>query len=256
MDFSFVSYVSFVPYVPFLFPIAFPLPHPYTNGMNLLPVSILPSLLAADPGALAEGCRRAEAAGADEIHIDIMDAHFVPNLSFSPAIVAMAKRAAPNLPRNVHLMMTHPHEYAERFIEAGATTILIHVEPEYGILATLAAIRARGVRCGLVLNPETPARAVFPYLNEVDEILCMTVRPGRGGQSFMPEVLPTIGAVRRAADGAGNANLTLMVDGGINLETATLCTAAGANAFVAGTFLYAMDDMAAGVRALRKATKK
>ena len=223
--------------------------------MNSLPISILPSLLAADAGALAEGCHRAEAAGADEIHIDVMDAHFVPNLAFSPATVAMAKRAAPNLPRNVHLMMTHPHVYANQFIEAGATTLLIHVEPEYDIRATLTAIRGRGVRCGLVLNPETPARAVFPYLNEVDEILCMTVRPGRGGQSFMPDVLPSIRAVRNAANDAGNTGLSLMVDGGINLETAALCAEAGANAFVAGTFLYAMDDMAAGVRALKVAAR-
>jgi len=212
---------------------------------------VLPSLLAADPGRLAEGCARAEAAGADAIHIDVMDAHFVPNLSFGPATVAMAKRAAPNLPRNVHLMMTHPHVYAGRFIEAGATTLLIHAEPEYDIRATLAAIRGHGARCGLVLNPETPAQAVFPHLNDVDEILCMTVRPGHGGQAFMPEVLPTIQAVRRAADAAGRPGLTIMVDGGINLETAKACAAAGANAFVAGTFLYAMDDMAAGVRALR-----
>ena len=215
-------------------------------------ISILPSLLAADIGALAEGCRRAEAAGADAIHIDVMDAHFVPNLSFSPATVAMAKRAAPNLPRNVHLMMDNPHLYVKHFIEAGADTVQIHVEPDYDIRAALAEIRGRGARCGLVFNPGTPASAVFPYLDEVDEILCMTVRPGRGGQPFLPHVLPAIRAVRDAA-GPG---LSIMVDGGINLDTAAQCAAAGANAFVAGTFLYAMDDMAAGVRALREGVRR
>jgi len=217
-------------------------------------IRILPSLLAADVGALAEGCRRAEDAGADELHIDIMDAHFVPNLSFSPDTVAMARRVV-KLPLSVHLMMDEPHRYAARFMDAGATSLFVHVEPAYDIHATLDTIRARGVRCGLVLNPETPANAVFPFLREVDEVLCMTVRPGYGGQSFMSEVLPSIAAVRRAANDVGNTNLVLMVDGGITLQTAVQCASHGANAFVAGTHLFKMADMGEGVREMRAATQ-
>jgi len=215
------------------------------------PIRILPSLLAADVGALADGCRRAEASGADELHIDIMDAHFVPNLSFSPDTVVMARRAI-KIPLSTHLMMDEPQRYVDRFADAGATTLLVHVEPAHDVSETLRMIRGRGVRCGLALNPETPASAVFPFLREVDEVLCMTVRPGRGGQSFMPHVLPAIAALRRAADEAGNKNLTLMVDGGIPLETALQCARAGANAFVAGTHLYKMADMAAGIREMRE----
>ena len=215
-------------------------------------IRILPSLLAADVGALAEGCRRAEGAGSDELHIDIMDAHFVPNLSFSPDTVVMARRVI-KLPLSVHFMMDEPQRYAARFMDAGAASLFVHVEPSHDIHATLDVIRARGVRCGLVLNPETPASAVFPFLREVDEVLCMTVRPGYGGQSFMPEVLPSIATVRRAANDVGNANLVLMVDGGITLQTAVQCAAHGANAFVAGTSLFKMADMAAGVCEMRAA---
>ena len=214
---------------------------------------ILPSLLAADFGRLDEECRRVAASGADELHLDIMDAHFVPNLSFGPDVVAMARRAVPGLRRNVHLMITHPQKYAPRFIENGATTVQIHIESADDAAATLAEIRGKKVRCGLVLKPATPAESVFALLPQVDEVLVMTVEPGYGGQSFMAGMLPKIAAIRCEALRQNLPALTVMVDGGIGTETAAQCAAHGANAFVAGTSLFKLPDMAAGVAAMRKA---
>jgi len=216
---------------------------------------ILPSLLAADFGHLADACRRVAGSGADALHVDIMDAHFVPNLSFGPDIVAMARRNAPALKRHVHLMMTQPDLYAMRFIEAGAATVLIHVEVSCDIAATLAETRTRGARNGLTLKPATPAESVFPFLGRVDEVLVMTVEPGYGGQSFIETMLPKLAAIRREADRQGRPDLTLVVDGGIALDSAVRCAAHGANAFVAGTSLFRLDDMSAGVAAMRHATQ-
>ena len=178
---------------------------------------ILPSLLAADYGILAEEIRRAEASGADALHLDIMDAHFVPNLSFGPVAAA------------------------------GAQTIQIHVEADCDLHAELTRIRALGLRAAIALNPETPAEAVFPYLGLCDEVLVMTVHPGYGGQSFIADCLPKISLIRRRAP-----NLDIMVDGGINAETALLAAKAGANQLVAGSHLFKQSDMAAAVAALRK----
>ncbi len=211
-------------------------------------IGILPSLLAADFGRLAEECRRAADAGADELHLDIMDGVFVRNISFGPEVVAMARRAAPELPRNVHLMVARPHEYVDAFADAGANTLLIHVEAPCDVAGTLRAIRARGVRAGLTLNPETPAALAAPYLRAglVDEALCMTVHPGFGGQSFIAAALPNIRSLRAMASA-----LDISVDGGIGDETAAACARAGANLFVAGTTLFRAPDMAAAVAALR-----
>jgi ribulose-phosphate 3-epimerase len=216
-------------------------------------IAILPSLLAADPGRLAEECRRVAASGADALHLDIMDAHFVPNLSFGPDVAAMARRAAPGFPLNVHLMMTHPQQYAGRFIDAGAGTVLIHVEATCDVAATLAAIRGRSARCGLTIKPATPAESLSPFLGVVDEVLAMTVEPGYGGQAFLSGMLPKLAAIRREAGRIGRGDLTVMVDGGINDETAAACAAHGANAFVAGSSLFRQADLAAGVRSLRAA---
>ncbi|MBR1587372.1 MAG: ribulose-phosphate 3-epimerase [Kiritimatiellae bacterium] len=208
---------------------------------------VLPSLLAADYGSLADEIRRAEASGADALHIDIMDAHFVPNLSFGPDIVALSRRVAPSFFRHIHLMLTRPDLYLEPFAKAGAQTIQIHVEADCDLHAELARIRALGLRAAVALNPDTPAEAVFPYLGLCDEVLVMTVHPGYGGQSFIAGCLPKIAAIRRRAPA-----LDIMVDGGINAETAILAAQAGANQLVAGSYLFKQSDMAAAVAALRQ----
>ena len=142
---------------------------------------ILPSLLAADFGRLADEILRAEASGAEALHLDIMDAHFVPNLSFGPDVVALAAKTAPRFYRNVHLMMTRPDLYLEAFAKAGAQTIQIHVEADCDVHAELRRIRAMGLKNAIVVNPETPVESLFPYLGEIDEALVMTVHPGYGG---------------------------------------------------------------------------
>jgi len=216
-------------------------------------VQVLPSLLAADYGCLADEIRRVAASGADALHLDIMDAHFVPNLSFGPDMVALARRVSPDLFRNVHLMMTRPDLYLGRFIDAGAQALQIHVEADCDVWQALGAIRGRGVRSGLVSRPQTPVAALYPYVALCDEILFMTVNPGYGGQAFMTEVLPKIAALRQHAEARGFKELDIMVDGGINFETAALCAKAGANQFVAGSFLFKQADMASAVGRMRAA---
>ena len=209
-------------------------------------IQILPSLLAADFGILGAEISRVAKSGAEALHIDVMDAHFVPNLSFGPDVVALARRVEPDLYRNVHLMMTRPDLYLEPFAKAGAQTIQIHVEADCDIHHELARIRAMGIRPGLVLNPETPVELVLPYLKACDELLVMTVHPGYGGQKFISECLPKITAVRKRMPW-----LDVMVDGGVNAETAVLAARAGANQFVAGSYLFKQLDMGASVDALR-----
>ena len=208
---------------------------------------ILPSLLAADFGRLGEEILRAEASGADALHLDVMDAHFVPNLSFGPDVVALARRAAPAFYRNVHLMMSRPDLYLEKFAKAGAETIQIHVEADCDIHGELRRIRSMGLRNAIAFNPETPVERVVPYLDEVDEVLAMTVHPGYGGQAFIDDCLPKIAAIR-----AMRPALDIMVDGGINAETAVRAAKAGANMFVAGSYLFRQTDMRAAVADMRR----
>jgi len=197
-------------------------------------------------GSLAAEARRAEAAGADALHLDIMDGHFVPNISFGSAVVAMARKAT-RLPLNVHLMLTRPDRYIDAFAKAGADAILIHVEASCDVAATLADIRARKLSAGIVLNPETSPEALRPFLGGFDEVLCMTVHPGYGGQSFLESVLPHIHAVRALV----GTDMTLMVDGGIDATTIGKAAQSGANAFVAGNALYPVRNMAAEIERLR-----
>ena len=218
----------------------------------MTPLRILPSLLAADTGRLADEARRAEDSGADALHLDIMDGHFVPNISFGPDVVAMARRTV-RLPLNVHLMLSRPDLYVERFAKAGADTIQIHVEAECDVAETLRRIRALGVLPAIVVNPETPADALAPFLPLADEVLCMTVHPGYGGQSFMPEVLPKVARVAEMLREEGRAGeVPVMVDGGVGRATIGACAEAGSRSFVAGSALFRAPDMAAEVAVLRR----
>ncbi len=214
-------------------------------------VLIAPSLLAADFSHLADEVRRVEDAGADWLHLDIMDGHFVENISFGPAIVAEVQKQT-QLPLDVHLMIQHPHHYVPRFAEAGANTITVHVEPDarHEVSKTLSVIGAAGCRAGLSLNPATPFSSVEQYLPEIDLLLVMTVHPGFGGQAFRPEMMEKVRAARTWQQ-SRDSQLDVEVDGGINFDTAKVCVENGANVLVAGTSIFRTKDYANAVAKLR-----
>ncbi len=209
-------------------------------------LQLCPSILAADVGALREGCLRVEQSGADQIHVDVMDGVFVPNVSYGPAVTKMARDAV-SIPLNVHLMMQYPDRYVDAFIDAGANTLLVHIEAEHHVPSTLAAIRERGVRPGIVLNPDTELAQIEPVLDLVDEVLFMTVFPGFGGQAFLPQPLERIAALR-----AMKPDLDIAVDGGLNRETSARCIDAGANLLDIGSAMFNVEDMAAEVQWYRE----
>jgi ribulose-phosphate 3-epimerase len=212
-------------------------------------VRVAPSLLAADFGRLAEEVRAVEAAGADWLHLDVMDGHFVPNISFGPAVVRAVKRAA-TVPLDVHLMISPADPFLAAFAEAGAGVITVHPEASPHLHRTLQAIRGLGCRAGVALNPATPISAVKWVLDSTDLILAMTVNPGFGGQAFIEAQLDKIAALRRLIDASGRA-IALEVDGGVTADNAPRLRSAGAEVLVAGTAVFGAPDYAAAIAALK-----
>jgi len=217
-------------------------------------IKIAPSILAADFARLAADVEMVERAGADYLHIDVMDGHFVPNITIGPAVVA-ALRPVSGLVFDVHLMIERPENYIDAFIDAGADLITVHGEACRHLHRTLAAIRARGVRAGVALNPATPEETVKYVLPLVDLVLVMTVNPGFGGQAFIPEMLPKIERLSDMLARAGSP-AEIQVDGGIGPATAPLVAAAGAAVLVAGSAVFKAADPARAVAEIRAAAEK
>jgi ribulose-phosphate 3-epimerase len=211
------------------------------------PIRIAPSLLAADFARLAQEVRSVEEAGADWLHLDVMDGHFVPNLTFGPSVTAAIKKCA-NVPLDVHLMITDPWKYADAFLDAGANALTFHVEVEKNgdVGDLLGHIRKRGALAGLSLQPDTDPARLRPWLDRTDLVLVMSVFAGFGGQKFMPEVLPKVAELRRLGF-RGEVSM----DGGIGAGTIADSARAGTNVFVAGTAVFGAPDRAARIRDLR-----
>ena len=216
------------------------------------PIIIAPSILGANLARIEAEAARIQASGAEWVHIDIMDGHFVPNISFGVNMVRALRRLMGGTILDVHLMIEQPDRYAGDFIEAGADCLNVHLEARHQVARTLASIRERGCRVGLAINPATLVKHAMPLLPLCDQIICMTVNPGFGGQEFIPEVLPKI---REARDVIlrQNYNVDIIVDGGVSNLNASSCSAAGANIMVAGSHLFSQADLTQAVANLRAA---
>ena len=213
-------------------------------------ISISPSILAGDFARLGEAARLCEASGADMLHIDVMDGHFVPNITIGAPVVKCLRKAV-GLFFDVHLMISEPDRYIPDFAAAGADLITVHAESDGDTEKTVELIRSLGVKAAVALKPATPADTVFPYLDKLDMVLVMTVEPGFGGQSFMADQLPKIAAIRAECERRG-LTTDIQVDGGITDKTAPLVIEAGANVLVAGSYLFKAADMAEAIGRLRR----
>lgn len=214
-------------------------------------IKISPSILASDFANLESELQAIAAAGADFAHVDVMDGHFVPNISIGVPVVQSLSKVSP-IPLDVHLMISDPLFYLPAFVKAGADLIVFHLESESDVQKTIDAIRAAGKKAGIALKPKTPAEAVFPYLEQLDMVLVMTVEPGFGGQSFMTDMCPKIEAIRRRLDELG-LSTDIEVDGGIDPKTAPWVAAAGANVLVAGSAVFRYENYAEPIAAIRSA---
>ena len=212
-------------------------------------IKIAPSILSADFSKLGEEIKDVERGGADYIHVDVMDGHFVPNITIGPLIVE-AIRPVTTLPLDVHLMIDNPDQYIPQFASAGADIITVHVEACPHLHRTIQLIKENGAKAGVVLNPATPVDTIQHIIEDVDMVLLMTVNPGFGGQKFIKQVLPKIYAVSEMAK-SKNLSIEIEVDGGVNKETAKLCIEAGANVLVAGSAVYNESDRAQAIKAIR-----
>lgn len=203
-------------------------------------IKISPSILSSDYGNLSSELKRMEACGADMLHIDVMDGHFVPNITLGAPIVKCIRKSS-TLPFDVHLMISDPYKYIPDFVNAGSDTITFHAEADSDIEKTIDLILASGKKAGLSVKPKTPVEAVYPYLDKLSMVLVMTVEPGFGGQSFMEDMMPKVSAVRSEIDRRG-LDVDIQVDGGINKDTISIAAKAGANVFVSGNAIFSSDN--------------